>query len=130
MPSSTGGNSADADYPEVQARKRNSIIDGASLWVMGGKKADEYRGVAKFFPFLSDVDRQVKLHTESGYLPITQRGLREGQGFGASTRTSPISRPRSSSTDQQDPDRQLEGPALRQPRSRSATSGRRSWRRR
>jgi sn-glycerol 3-phosphate transport system substrate-binding protein len=39
---------------------------------MGGKSAAEYKGVAKFFTFLSDVDRQVKLHTESGYLPITK----------------------------------------------------------
>lgn len=28
--------------------------------------------MAKFFTFLSNVDRQVKLHTESGYLPITK----------------------------------------------------------
>ncbi len=39
---------------------------------MGGKKADEYKGVAKFFAFLSDTDRQAKLHQESGYLPITK----------------------------------------------------------
>jgi sn-glycerol 3-phosphate transport system substrate-binding protein len=39
---------------------------------MGGKSAAEYKGVAKFFTFLSDVDRQVKLHTDSGYLPITK----------------------------------------------------------
>jgi sn-glycerol 3-phosphate transport system substrate-binding protein len=59
-------------YPEVAGAPQNSIIGGASLWVMGGKNAAEYKGVAKFFTFLSDVDRQVKLHTESGYLPITK----------------------------------------------------------
>ncbi len=59
-------------YPEVAGAPQNSIIGGASLWVMGGKSAAEYTGVAKFFTFLSDVDRQVKLHTESGYLPITR----------------------------------------------------------
>ncbi len=59
-------------YPEVAGAPQNSIIGGASLWVMGGKSAAEYKGVAKFFTFLSDVDRQVKLHTESGYLPITK----------------------------------------------------------
>ena len=39
---------------------------------MGGKKPDEYKGVAKFFAFLSDTNRQAKLHQESGYLPITK----------------------------------------------------------
>jgi sn-glycerol 3-phosphate transport system substrate-binding protein len=59
-------------YPDQAGAPQNSIIGGASLWVMGGKNAPEYKGVAKFFTFLSDVDRQVKLHTESGYLPITK----------------------------------------------------------
>lgn len=59
-------------YPEVAGAPQNSIIGGASLWVMGGKKADEYKGVAKFLTFLSDTDRQAKLHIESGYLPITK----------------------------------------------------------
>ncbi len=59
-------------YPDVAGAPQNSIIGGASLWTMGGKPAAEYKGVAKFFTFLSDVDRQVKLHTESGYLPITK----------------------------------------------------------
>lgn len=59
-------------YPDVQGAPQNSIIGGASLWVMGGKSAAEYKGVAKFFTFLSDTDRQAKLHTESGYLPITR----------------------------------------------------------
>jgi sn-glycerol 3-phosphate transport system substrate-binding protein len=39
---------------------------------MGGKKPAEYKGVAKFFAFLSDTNRQAKLHQESGYLPITK----------------------------------------------------------
>jgi sn-glycerol 3-phosphate transport system substrate-binding protein len=59
-------------YPDQAGAPQNSIIGGASLWVFGGKKPDEYKGVAKFFSFLSDTDRQVKLHTESGYLPITR----------------------------------------------------------
>jgi sn-glycerol 3-phosphate transport system substrate-binding protein len=58
-------------YPDVAGAPQNSIIGGASLWVMGGKPAAEYKGVAKFFAFLSDTDRQAALHTVSGYLPIT-----------------------------------------------------------
>jgi sn-glycerol 3-phosphate transport system substrate-binding protein len=66
------GNTVMPYYPDVAGAPQNSIIGGASLWVMGGKSSAEYKGVAKFFTFLSDVDRQVKLHTESGYLPITK----------------------------------------------------------
>jgi len=59
-------------YPDAAGAPQNSIIGGASLWVMGGKKPEEYKGVAKFFAFLSDTNRQARLHQESGYLPITK----------------------------------------------------------
>jgi sn-glycerol 3-phosphate transport system substrate-binding protein len=57
-------------------------LGGASLWVMGGKKAEEYKGVAKFFTFLSDTDRQAKLHQESGYLPITKAAYEKTKASG------------------------------------------------
>ncbi|HWX60963.1 sn-glycerol-3-phosphate ABC transporter substrate-binding protein UgpB [Bradyrhizobium sp.] len=59
-------------FPDVAGAPQNSIIGGASLWVMGGKSTAEYKGIAKFFTFLSDTDRQVYLHEVSGYLPITK----------------------------------------------------------
>src|SRR5690349_19519312 len=59
-------------YPDQKGAPQNSIIGGASPWVMGGKKPEEYKGVAKFFTFLSDTDRQVEIHKASGYLPITK----------------------------------------------------------
>jgi sn-glycerol 3-phosphate transport system substrate-binding protein len=70
-------------YADVKGAPQNSIIGGASLWVMGGKKAEEYKGVSKFFTFLSDTDRQVGLHIASGYLPITKAAYDKvkGQGF-------------------------------------------------
>ncbi|WP_445502114.1 sn-glycerol-3-phosphate ABC transporter substrate-binding protein UgpB [Microvirga sp. G4-2] len=69
-------------YPDVQGAPQNSIIGGASLWVMGGKSANEYKGVAKFFAFLSDTDRQAKLHQESGYLPITKAAYEKTKASG------------------------------------------------
>ena len=59
-------------YPDVAGAPQNSIIGGASLWVMGGKKPEEYNGVAKFFTFLSQTGLQQKLHEDTGYLPITK----------------------------------------------------------
>ncbi len=76
------GNAVMPYYPDVAGAPQNSIIGGASLWVMGGKSAAEYKGVARFFTFLSDVDRQVKLHTESGYLPITKAAYEKVKASG------------------------------------------------
>jgi len=58
-------------YADVAGAPQNTIIGGASLWVMGGKKKDEYRGVAKFLSFLSQPDVQAQFSQETGYLPIT-----------------------------------------------------------
>jgi sn-glycerol 3-phosphate transport system substrate-binding protein len=70
-------------YPDANGAPQNSIIGGASLWVMGGKKPEEYKGVAKFLSFLSDTDRQVWIHKTSGYLPITKAAYARAkeQGF-------------------------------------------------
>jgi len=70
-------------YPDAAGAPQNSIIGGASLWVMGGKKPEEYKGVARFLTFLSDTDRQVAIHKASGYLPITKAAYAKAkeQGF-------------------------------------------------
>ena len=59
-------------YDDVPGAPQNSIIGGASLWVMGGKKPEEYKGVAKFMAFLSRPEVQMEWHTGTGYVPITQ----------------------------------------------------------
>ena len=58
-------------YPDVKGAPQNSIIGGASLWVMGGKTNNAYKGVAKFFGFLSRPEIQMEWHTGTGYVPIT-----------------------------------------------------------
>ena len=69
-------------YPDAKGAPQNSIIGGASLWVMGGKPAEEYKGVAKFLTFLSDTDRQVYIHKASGYLPITKAAYEKAKAEG------------------------------------------------
>jgi sn-glycerol 3-phosphate transport system substrate-binding protein len=59
-------------HDDVKGAPQNSIIGGASLWVMGGKKPDEYKGVAKFLAFLSRPEIQMEWHTTTGYVPITK----------------------------------------------------------
>ncbi|HCT9343636.1 TPA: sn-glycerol-3-phosphate ABC transporter substrate-binding protein UgpB [Proteus mirabilis] len=61
----------------------NSIIGGASLWVMAGRPDAEYNGVAKFFTYLSSPEVQVDWHQATGYLPVTKAAyaLTQQQGF-------------------------------------------------
>jgi sn-glycerol 3-phosphate transport system substrate-binding protein len=58
-------------HDDVKGAPQNSIIGGASLWVMGGKKPAEYKGVAKFMAYLSKPEVQMEWHTATGYVPIT-----------------------------------------------------------
>jgi sn-glycerol 3-phosphate transport system substrate-binding protein len=58
-------------HDDVKGAPQNSVIGGASLWVMAKKPAADYRGVAKFFSFLSQPDIQMHWHTTTGYVPIT-----------------------------------------------------------
>ncbi len=59
-------------HDDVAGAPQNSIIGGASLWVMGGKTNNAYKGVAKFFSYLSRPEVQMDWHTSTGYVPITQ----------------------------------------------------------
>jgi len=70
-------------YADVEGAPQNTIIGGASLWVMGGKSKDEYKAVAKFLTFLSRPDVQAEWHQTTGYLPITMAAyeLTKKSGF-------------------------------------------------
>jgi len=70
-------------YPDVQGAPQNTLIGGASLWVMAGKPASHYRGVAAFFDFLSRPEVAARSHQRTGYLPITRAAyeLTERSGF-------------------------------------------------
>jgi sn-glycerol 3-phosphate transport system substrate-binding protein len=58
-------------HDDVAGAPQNSIIGGASVWVMSGKKPNDYKGIAKFFTFLSKPEIQMEWHTGTGYIPIT-----------------------------------------------------------
>jgi len=70
-------------YQDVAGAPQNTVIGGASLWVMAGKPADHYKGVASFFNYLSSPEVQSASHKRTGYLPITTAAfkLTEQSGF-------------------------------------------------
>ena len=59
-------------YPDVAGAPQNTVIGGASLWVMSGKKAEDYKGVAQFLARLSVAEEAAKSHQRTGYLPLTK----------------------------------------------------------
>ncbi len=70
-------------WPDVPGAPQNTIIGGASLWVMAGHPKEEYEGVATFFNYLSSPAVQADWHQFTGYLPITTDAyyLTKGEGF-------------------------------------------------
>jgi len=70
-------------YQDVKGAPQNSIIGGASLWVLRGKPDADYKGVAKFFAYLSKPEVQAWWHQNTGYLPITTAAyeLSEKEGY-------------------------------------------------
>jgi sn-glycerol 3-phosphate transport system substrate-binding protein len=70
-------------WPDVQGAPQNTIIGGATLWVLRDRPRDEYKGVAKFFSFLSKPEIQAAWHQNTGYLPVTRAAfdLTREQGF-------------------------------------------------
>ena len=78
-----GGIGALPYYPDVPGSPQNTVIGGASLWAMSGKKPEEYKGIAAFYRYLSDPQVQAKSHQDTGYLPITSAAFKitEDSGF-------------------------------------------------
>jgi sn-glycerol 3-phosphate transport system substrate-binding protein len=68
---------------DVASKPQNSIIGGATLWVLKGHEKSDYKGVAKFMTYLSSADVQAWWHQETGYVPITTPAyeLSRKQGF-------------------------------------------------
>jgi sn-glycerol 3-phosphate transport system substrate-binding protein len=67
----------------VKGAPQNAIIGGASLWVLSGKDAATYKGVAQFLAYLTSPAVAAKWHQDTGYLPVTTAAyeLTQKQGF-------------------------------------------------
>ena len=70
-------------YDDIEGAPQNTIIGGATLWVLTGHTDEEYEGTARFFEFLSQPEVQAQWHQDTGYLPITQASfdLTTEQGY-------------------------------------------------
>jgi sn-glycerol 3-phosphate transport system substrate-binding protein len=70
-------------WHDVEGAPQNTSIGGATLWVLRDRPRAEYKGVAKFFAFLSRPEVQAAWHQNTGYLPVTRAAfdLTRAQGF-------------------------------------------------
>ncbi|UKE85846.2 sn-glycerol-3-phosphate ABC transporter substrate-binding protein UgpB [Pectobacterium colocasium] len=68
---------------DIKGAPQNTFIGGASLWVMKGKAASHYQGIAEFLHFLTLPENAAEWHQMTGYLPVTQPAyeLTREQGF-------------------------------------------------
>lgn len=69
-------------WPNIAGAPQNSIIGGGSLWVLQGRPDEEYKGVARFFAFLSRPEVQAAWHQWTGYLPITRAAYEQSRSIG------------------------------------------------
>jgi sn-glycerol 3-phosphate transport system substrate-binding protein len=71
--------------PDIIKTPLNSIIGGASLWVMTapGRTPAEYKAVAAFLKYLGRPETDAAWHQHTGYVPVTFGGyeLSKQQGF-------------------------------------------------
>jgi sn-glycerol 3-phosphate transport system substrate-binding protein len=70
-------------YDDIEGAPQNTIIGGATLWVLTGHTPEQYAGIARFFEYLSLPEVQAQWHQDTGYLPITQASfdLTREQGY-------------------------------------------------
>ncbi|HET7876621.1 MAG TPA: sn-glycerol-3-phosphate ABC transporter substrate-binding protein UgpB [Methylomirabilota bacterium] len=71
-------------WPGAGGAPKNSIIGGASFWVMTApsRRPEEYRAVAEFFRFISTPEIAARWHMETGFLPVTFAGWERAKGAG------------------------------------------------
>ncbi len=54
------------------ATRHNSVVGGASLWVLAGKSEEEYRGAAAYMKFFAEPEQEKWWVANTGYIPVTK----------------------------------------------------------
>ncbi|CAI2017104.1 glycerol-3-phosphate transporter periplasmic binding protein [Serratia fonticola] len=55
-----------------QYQRHNTLVGGASIWLMKGHDADSVAAATAFLTFLRQPEQQLKFTEATGYLPVTQ----------------------------------------------------------
>ncbi len=90
-------------YEDVWGVKPDNVLpDGAALWILPGKKKDDYAVVARFIAFLMRPDVQQEWVRATGFLPMTPAALDALAASGTSPRLVEAARARLSIPGQKD----------------------------
>jgi sn-glycerol 3-phosphate transport system substrate-binding protein len=100
-------------YDDVEGAPQNSIIGGATLWVLTGHTDEEYMGVARFFEYLSRPRRSGRLARGDG-LPADHAGRLRPHPRAGLLRREPRRGHLDPADDAEPADREFERSALRQ----------------
>lgn len=57
---------------DIVKHPQNSILGGATLWVLTGNPKSHYKGTAEFLNFLSQPKQQAQWSQATGYVPVTK----------------------------------------------------------
>jgi sn-glycerol 3-phosphate transport system substrate-binding protein len=70
-------------YDDFDGAPLNTLATGAALWVMAGRPAADYAGVASFLAFFARPEVQADWHQRTGLVPLTTAAydLTRKQGF-------------------------------------------------
>jgi sn-glycerol 3-phosphate transport system substrate-binding protein len=60
-------------------RKANTILGGATLWVLKGREPADYKGVAQFLKFVAEPRQQIWWAVTTGFVPITKTAFKSLQ---------------------------------------------------
>jgi sn-glycerol 3-phosphate transport system substrate-binding protein len=68
---------------EKGVERHNSVVGGASLWVLANKSEEEYRGVAEYLKFIATPEEITFWVSNTGYIPVTNSAFEtlSAEGF-------------------------------------------------
>ncbi len=55
--------------------RMNTVVGGASLWVLSKKSDEEYQGAAEYLKFLATIESEKFWSANTGYIPVTKTGF-------------------------------------------------------
>ena len=56
-------------------KRQNSLVGGASIWIMQGKSKEEYEAAAAYLDFLAKAEEALWFSTATGYIPVRNSGF-------------------------------------------------------
>lgn len=70
-------------FDDIVKKPYNTIVGGASLWLLSGQSDEVYKGAIEFFDFLAEPNNVSYWSKETGYIPVTKKGydLNKDEGF-------------------------------------------------